>query len=61
MTIKQRAPMSWQCLSTVNDGALFLAWVPPRTADVFASDGYLWSGPEERLLQEFGGYVCPKL
>ncbi|GAM85671.1 hypothetical protein ANO11243_036780 [Dothideomycetidae sp. 11243] len=56
--VKQHATMSWQYLTAPQDGTIFLTWAAPRNNDQFPSDGYFWEGPEERMMQEFGGYVC---
>ena len=56
--VKEMAPMSWQYLAPPpQDGTVFLTWIGPRLQNQFPSDGYIWPGPEERQLQDFGGYV----
>ncbi|KAI9886237.1 MAG: hypothetical protein M1823_001972 [Watsoniomyces obsoletus] len=47
--IRQTATMSWILLETPPDGKLLLTWQPPSMGTTFASDGYIWSEPEEAL------------
>lgn len=55
--VKQMAPMSWQYLNAPSDGTLFLTWAGPRTGNVCPTDGYVWAGQEEHVVQDFGGFV----
>lgn len=59
--VKQLAPMSWQYLSGPQDGTVFLTWAGPRTGNNFPTDGYIWAGQEEHIVQDFGGYVWLRL
>lgn len=55
--VKQHATMSWRYLTAPRDGTVFLTWISPRYNEQFPSDGFLWAGPEERMVQEISGYV----
>ncbi|KLU84110.1 hypothetical protein MAPG_03155 [Magnaporthiopsis poae ATCC 64411] len=49
------APFSWTYLDTPPDGFVFCAWQPlQRLNTEFASDGYIWSGPEVAYCQDLG-------
>ncbi|KAF2155061.1 DUF1750-domain-containing protein [Myriangium duriaei CBS 260.36] len=54
--VKQHAAMSWQYLTAPPDGTLFLTWASP-SVEQFPSDGYIWAGPEERMMSDIGGYT----
>ncbi|TKX21598.1 hypothetical protein C1H76_6094 [Elsinoe australis] len=55
--VKQHATMSWRYLTAPRDGTVFLTWISPRYNEQFPSDGFLWAGPEERMVQEISGYT----
>lgn len=57
--VQKMAPMSWQYLQAPQDGTLFLTWAGPRTGNQFPTDGYLWAGQEEHLVQDYAGFVGP--
>ncbi|KAL8295260.1 hypothetical protein RB597_008584 [Gaeumannomyces tritici] len=49
------APFSWTYLDTPPDGFVFCAWQPlQRLNTEFASDGYIWSGPEMAYCHDLG-------
>ncbi|KXX80101.1 SWI/SNF and RSC complexes subunit ssr4 [Madurella mycetomatis] len=44
---RDTAPFYWTYLDCPSDGAIFLTWQPTaRRGNEFASDGYVWAGPE---------------
>lgn len=60
-TVRNR-PVQWQYLSTPVDGTLLLAWQPTnQLGHNFASDGFVWSGPERGPLSisDDRGFVSP--
>ncbi|KAK4141879.1 uncharacterized protein C8A04DRAFT_13747 [Dichotomopilus funicola] len=44
---RDTAPFYWTYLDSPQDGSIFLTWQPTaRRGNEFASDGYVWAGPE---------------
>ncbi len=52
---RDTAPFYWTYLDGPADGAIFLTWQPTaRRGNEFASDGYVWAGPEVSFQQNAG-------
>ncbi|EAQ92609.1 hypothetical protein CHGG_00844 [Chaetomium globosum CBS 148.51] len=52
---RDTAPFYWTYLDCPPDGSIFLTWQPTaRRANEFASDGYVWVGPEVSYQQSAG-------
>ncbi|KAK1837243.1 SWI/SNF and RSC complexes subunit ssr4 [Podospora conica] len=52
---RQTAPFFWTFLDGPQHGTIFLCWQPTATRGLeFASDGYIWDGPEIRVQQDAG-------
>jgi len=51
--------VAWQYLQPahLNDGTVFLEWQPPQRQTQFASDGFVWGGPESMYNLSVNGYV----
>ena len=50
---------NWTYLDAPSDGSLYLAWQPlAQMGTHFASDGYIWTDPEQAYTLEAKGYVC---
>lgn len=56
-TIRNR-PVSWQYWHAPRDGSTFVAWQATNQLRTdFASDGYVWSGPEQVFSRDLRGCV----
>ncbi|KAJ4295896.1 hypothetical protein N0V88_004598 [Collariella sp. IMI 366227] len=52
---RDTAPFYWTYLDCPADGSIFLTWQPTaRRGNEFASDGYVWAGPEVSFQQNAG-------
>ncbi len=52
---RDTAPFYWTYLECPADGSIFLTWQPTaRRGHEFASDGYVWAGPEVSFQQNAG-------
>ncbi|KAH6845273.1 hypothetical protein B0I37DRAFT_180915 [Chaetomium sp. MPI-CAGE-AT-0009] len=52
---RDTAPFYWTYLECPADGSIFLTWQPTaRRGNEFASDGYVWAGPEVSYQQSAG-------
>ncbi|KAL2169838.1 hypothetical protein VTG60DRAFT_5579 [Thermothelomyces hinnuleus] len=52
---RDTAPFYWTYLDCPADGSIFLTWQPTaRRGTEFASDGYVWAGPEVSFQQNAG-------
>lgn len=52
---RDTAPFYWTYLDAPADGSIFLTWQPTaRRGNEFASDGYVWAGPEVSFQQSAG-------
>ena len=52
---KNQSPFHWTYLDGPVDGTVLLTWQPlARLGTGFASDGFIWAGPEQRLQQDLG-------
>ncbi|KAL2199843.1 hypothetical protein P885DRAFT_29203 [Corynascus similis CBS 632.67] len=52
---RDTAPFYWTYLDCPADGSIFLTWQPTaRRGNEFASDGYVWAGPEVSFQQSAG-------
>ena len=52
---RDTAPFYWTYLDCPPDGSIFLTWQPTaRRSSEFASDGYVWVGPEVSYQQSAG-------
>ncbi|KAK4044496.1 hypothetical protein C8A01DRAFT_42677 [Parachaetomium inaequale] len=52
---RDTAPFYWTYLECPADGSIFLTWQPTaRRGNEFASDGYVWAGPEVSFQQSAG-------
>ncbi|KAK3330165.1 hypothetical protein B0H66DRAFT_527532 [Apodospora peruviana] len=52
---RDTAPFYWTYLDAPQDGTIYLTWQPTaRRGTDFASDGYVWSGPEYFFRHEVG-------
>jgi hypothetical protein len=57
---QHQAPFYWTYIDSPKDGSVLLTWQPlSRLGTEFASDGYVWAGPETYFQQDVGnGLVC---
>jgi hypothetical protein len=57
---RDTAPFAWTILECPQDGTIYLTWQPAsRRGAEFASDGYVWAGPEAYHRNDVGnGLVC---
>lgn len=56
--VVRNRPVQWQYLSAPRDGTLLLTWHPRnQLGDNYASDGYVWFGPERTQPHAQDGYV----
>lgn len=52
---QREAPFFWTYLDSPRDGTILLTWQPlTRLGTDFASDGYVWVGPEVYYQQDIG-------
>jgi hypothetical protein len=52
---RDQAPFFWTYLDCPQDGSIYLMWQPTaRRKTEFASDGYIWTSPENFFKQEVG-------
>lgn len=52
---RDTAPFYWTYLDAPQDGTIYLTWQPTSKRGVdFASDGYIWNGPELYFRSEAG-------
>lgn len=52
---KNQSPFHWTYLDGPVDGTILLTWQPlARLGTSFASDGFIWAGPEQLFKQDLG-------